>query len=419
MHAVRPLALALALLPLLLADLAPAHGAASGAPVQERDDDLARSARRVLHLADGRAWLGVARRVDGAWELQREGRWTRLPAGSVLRHAREADLLRELSRRERELEGDGADALVDLAAWLLDEGLPAEALARLDRALRLAPNHAGALQLLRERRPARVPGLGGPGPERADARERLLAWAAQATPALRELCLLELEAADEPEATRALLLDALGASSPHRRLVGAHGLGRLHPGAAPRRLLQHAVLDASARVRAAAAAALGAADEPDLVVPVVRALASANPRVRVQAAAALGHMGYPVAVEPLVGYVTTVAAAGDAAPVPHGYYFHGVQRAFVQDFDVEVATFQAVADPQVNALVEGEVLEAGVLASTVYDRPTELRAGREALERLTGERPGRTSRAWREWWAERGADWRDRHAAVRETRRDG
>jgi len=33
------------------------------------------------------------------------------------------------------------------------------------------------------------------------------------------------------------------------------------------------------------------------------------------------------------------------------------QRAFIQDFDVEVATFQAVADPQINVLNEGVVLD--------------------------------------------------------------
>ncbi|MFT7486217.1 MAG: tetratricopeptide (TPR) repeat protein [Candidatus Paceibacteria bacterium] len=33
------------------------------------------------------------------------------------------------------------------------------------------------------------------------------------------------------------------------------------------------------------------------------------------------------------------------------------QRAYIQDFDVEVATFQAVADPQVNVLSEGVVLD--------------------------------------------------------------
>src|SRR5207247_3241610 len=34
------------------------------------------------------------------------------------------------------------------------------------------------------------------------------------------------------------------------------------------------------------------------------------------------------------------------------------QRAYIQDFDVQVAQFQAVADPQVNVLNEGVVLDA-------------------------------------------------------------
>jgi Flp pilus assembly secretin CpaC len=34
-----------------------------------------------------------------------------------------------------------------------------------------------------------------------------------------------------------------------------------------------------------------------------------------------------------------------------------LQKAYIQDFDVEVAQFQAVADPQVNVLIEGVVLD--------------------------------------------------------------
>lgn len=42
------------------------------------------------------------------------------------------------------------------------------------------------------------------------------------------------------------------------------------------------------------------------------------------------------------------------------------QRAYIQDFDVEVAQFQAVADPQVNVLTEGVVLD--VRPTILYDR---------------------------------------------------
>jgi general secretion pathway protein D len=42
------------------------------------------------------------------------------------------------------------------------------------------------------------------------------------------------------------------------------------------------------------------------------------------------------------------------------------QRAYVQDFDVDVATFEAIADPQVNVLIEGLVLD--VRPTINYDR---------------------------------------------------
>ena len=73
-----------------------------------------------------------------------------------------------------------------------------------------------------------------------------------------------------------------------------------------------------------------------------------------------------------------------------------------------MATFQAVADPQINVLLEGEVLEARILGVVEYSYVTESRAARGSLGRLTGAKPGNTGSAWQRWWKENQAEWSTR-----------
>jgi hypothetical protein len=138
----------------------------------------------------------------------------------------------------------------------------------------------------------------------------------------------------------------------------------------------------------------------------VRALASPAPTIRTNAAAAMGEMGYAAAVEPLVARLSAALQSSSAARVPHAHVFFGRQTSYLQDFDVEVAQFQAVADPQVNVLIEGAVLDAAVIGVRAEAVQIELAAIRGALARLTGARPGHTARAWLAWWEEHGETWR-------------
>lgn len=387
---------------------------------RQRTENPSRSARRILHLRGGATLRGVARLRDGSWEIKTKEGWTPLEPGSVLRQAREADVLRDRKNRAKEVEQSAdLDDRVAFAEWMIDEGLLEEGVQELDRVLEASPHHPGALGLIRRRRPLAA---AVPSPEVAldgleDARTRLeplLAWASDRPTTAREEAILELGRLEDREALEGVLLAGLGAQAPRRRSFCAHALGRLFPGHEVQRLMQHAVLDASREVRVDAARALHTADEPGLVLPIVRALNSTNPRVRAQSAEALGHMGYAAAVEPLMTYLTSASQPGSANRVPHGYIFIGRQYAYVQDFDVEVATFQAVADPQINTLLEGSVLEAGVVGVVEYDYVTEMRAARGALGQLTGENPGRTARAWKSWWEEHAAEWRLRVPAERD-----
>jgi hypothetical protein len=125
-------------------------------------------------------------------------------------------------------------------------------------------------------------------------------------------------------------------------------------------------------------------------------------------------MGYPVAVEPLVARMAAALQSSSDARAPHAHIFTGRQVAYIQDFDVEVAQFQAVADPQVNVLLEGQVTDAAVISAREEGVEIELMAIRQALEKLVRQRPGGTAREWLRWWEREGGKWRAAdHAAPR------
>jgi hypothetical protein len=120
-------------------------------------------------------------------------------------------------------------------------------------------------------------------------------------------------------------------------------------------------------------------------------------------------MGYPAAVEPLVGYLTRIRAAaqaGKSGGTSAGSIFIGTQTAYVQDFDVEVANAAAIADPQVNVLIEGAVLDARVIGIYTVSYATEARLVRSALGELTGLRLANTNRAWLDWWEKNQVAWK-------------
>ena len=131
----------------------------------------------------------------------------------------------------------------------------------------------------------------------------------------------------------------------------------------------------------------------------MRGLYAQTPEIRVRVAEALGNAQSDEFVEPLMDRLYVLAAApkgGGAGRPPHAYVFIGTQTAYVQDFDVEVARSSSVADPVVNALTTGSVLDVGVINTSEVTIVAEARAVRGALQRIVGEAPGggpRTGRA--------------------------
>jgi hypothetical protein len=217
---------------------------------------------------------------------------------------------------------------------------------------------------------------------------------------------MELARHPDKDALRKRIGNELHSSVVTRRSFATLAMRRVFPGEGVKPLIARAVLDGSAEVRKGCALALKAANEPGLCVPIVKALYSKSPAVRINAAEALGDMGYAAAVEPLVTRMAAaVAAGGTGDRLPHSNIFIGRQFAYVQDFDVEVAQFQAVADPQVNVLIEGSVLDTAVNGVMDVTFAEESQAIQGSLSKLTRENPGHSNNAWLAWWEKNGMKW--------------
>ncbi|MEE2939918.1 MAG: HEAT repeat domain-containing protein, partial [Planctomycetota bacterium] len=353
-----------------------------------------KASRHVILLHGGGVVRGLARPTDDGYEVKHDGSWRPVPAARIERASLEAKLLREHKRRVADEDVSAADKV----QWALDSGLLKEAFG-LGDALLAEDARDLDLRSVCARAARRLGGLPERGAEgELDALRRL---GATAGPMIREGLIERIVTA----APRASLLggfrEDLRSRSAGRRAFALLCLGRLFPAEDPRAVLLHAIYDPSSDVRAAAGRAIGDLGPEAVGEPLVRGLYAKAPEVRVRAAEALGNAQSDEFVEPLMDRLYVLAAAprgGGAGRPPHAYVFIGTQSAYVQDFDVEVAGFSSVADPVINALTTGSVLDVGVINTSEVTIAIEARVVRGALQRIVGEAPGRRTKDWTRWW---------------------
>ncbi len=386
----------------------PTEIAQDAARRQDPNQDGAKAQRArtwLLHLADGRVLRTKAVETETGWTL--DGGQT-LTKEAVRRAATEHDVLAQARKLERTAERGEPGAGVAYADWLANEGLVAEALAALDRVLVRDPDQPQALAWAERTTFSIGLPLLAPTPD-ARALEQAFAVAARFGPGGQEIALARLAALNpggEIPGGIALLESELVHADARRRAFATLALRRLAPGKALRELLSRAVLDRSQAVREGASLALRDAREEATLTPVMRALGSNSSTVRSNALAAIGAMNYPAAVEPLIHHLTSTLQSDGGTGAPRSHVYFGRQIAYVQDYDVEVAQNESIADPIINVLQEGVVLEAAVHGVREYAIQTERANTRRALARLTGADPGNTTTAWRRWWQENGDEWR-------------
>jgi len=394
------------LLPLLLV----ATAAQAPAPVQEPAPDEQEAAeprfeRMLLHLQGGGILRVRAREVESGWEFRQGRDVMHLPASRVARAADEREVVAEAKRLAREVDRKDPVRRTALASWMFDQGLYEEGIDELNPILAREPDQPEAVALLkRSTPPLALPELSAD----ADSVTTFVRKVCGAKPVAREVAVLRLGELHGEIDLRATLRAELGQGSLRRRAFAALALHRLFPGQEVKALLNRAVLDGSSDVREQAARALGAAEDPAVMLPVLKALGSQSSAVRANAAEALGNMGYPHAVAPLVNHLTavnTLAQSGGGYHPPASHIFVGKQVAYVQDYDVEVAQGSSIADPTINTIMEGAVLDVRVLGVSKTQISSEKAAVRNALANLTGQNPGRTTKAWTGWWDEHGTEW--------------
>jgi hypothetical protein len=355
--------------------------------------------RRILHTRDGRWLRGLARPVEGGFEVRGGDRW-KLVATEAIESARlERDVLAEKRALERRVPDSRARASpklrVALARWMLAHGLVPESFEELDRVLARDPDQKDALALVAEAPPSSD--LLGDLPT---DRTGLIRAGARAHGTAREFAVARLaQRADKDELSSDLARE-LASGVDARREFATLALRRMFPGVYVKDLAVHAVVDSVFDVRKGAALALRDARDPRACALVSRALASSSGVLRQRAVEALGDMGYAEAIEPLV--LRMVAAqsnsSNDAGRVPHGNIFVGEQIAYVKDFDVQVAQAASIAKPVVGVLTVGSVLDVGVIGVTEYGPDDESIACCRALRKLTGEPMGADAGAWKRWW---------------------
>lgn len=158
------------------------------------------------------------------------------------------------------------------------------------------------------------------------------------------------------------------------------------------------VLDRSKRVRRQLCETLrdrvGAAD----VALLARGLRSRDADVRVHTAEAFALLAHPDAVAALVVAAPNAGSglmprrAGGGAGTTRGHVAFLEQTSYVRDFDVEVASAAFIADPKIDVLQSGAVLDATLLH--VQQVRFVRRAYRRALKSLLGGDPGRDVADW-------------------------
>lgn len=126
-----------------------------------------------------------------------------------------------------------------------------------------------------------------------------------------------------------------------------------------------------------------------------------NAKMRTRTAEAFGELrdakALPllVAAGPSAGTIMKKRALPSGATRAHMAVIQ--QRAFVRDFDVEVAASTIIAKPKVDVLHSGVVLDVTVIAVKTH-RIEIVEAYRNAIRRIAGSDPGANPSGWSDWF---------------------
>ncbi|MEE2887363.1 MAG: hypothetical protein VX951_08010 [Planctomycetota bacterium] len=162
-----------------------------------------------------------------------------------------------------------------------------------------------------------------------------------------------------------------------------------------------ALLDGSPEVRREAMQATREAGHAtEAIAYLSPGLTRNNAKMRMRTAQAFGELrdasALPllVAAGPSAGTIMKKRALPSGATRAHMAVI--TQRAFVRDFDVEVASSAFIANPKVGVLQSGVVLDVTVIAVKTH-RIEIVGAYRDAIRRIAGSDPGANPEGWSDW----------------------
>ncbi len=360
-----------------------------------------------VRLRSGQVLVGKTRTNGDQIEIEsRDGTKQKFPLADVERVRTETELRAELAALAANA-GRSAFAQLELARLAHGYELEAEMWTHLERCLAARPNGVVDERLnsfLAGLEPWLLQSSWRKRDSDTRVRELLFRVRGNTTPALVRA--VEEVLVAMPDADGSIRKRARSGNQPQRQLA-VRVLQRRPAEGNDRFVWRTIVLDGSSANRKAAA---------DLVVrdqvvqPAVEYLAGgllhSRLECRLRTAEALGLLASPAAAEYLVATGPTAAAlaSGGGAPVRANMAVL-TQTSYVRDFDVEVAQAAAIANPQVDAITSGVVLDVTV-ASVTEHRYLTIDAWRRAIRRATGEDPGGDPNRWEAWLQ----DWRTRRA---------
>ena len=358
-----------------------------------------------VRLRDGRVLYGkvTVEKATNTWLIETRDGAVRVAKDDVVDSTDDAGLrkrLRELAAGA----GDTPFAHLQLAMRAREFGLDAELWQQLDAAVQGSERESTALQnrlddFLGQLEPDLLPRKWRTANTDVRVRELLQRHSKNGGPG-RRAALLEL-LHREPNADKDLRAQARRNGDAQRRLLAVEALVLRGTAGNDSFAWRTAILDRDSKVRSGAIdIAMHRGVQAGAVDYLAPGLAHSSPEVRVRTAEAFERLRDPAAIKMLVMAGPNAGKAlADGGQGSRAYIAFVNQQAYIRDFDVEVAQASFIADPKIDVLQSGTVLD--VTVHGVYEEQVRITlAYRTALQHLAGSDPGADPRAWAAWLAQ-------------------
>lgn len=357
-----------------------------------------------LQLKDGSTVVGKTRKVGKTYIVTTLDGVVRVPVDQVLRHRTDQELRHALTAFAMRSGAGSMHAQLELARLAERWGLDEEMWAYLGKALRAGRNSATLQRRCRDF----MAGLEKQvlpkrwRDEKPAIKTRELLFRLRKNKVSRtRLAVIEELLTRLPEVDKDLRKRARRSSKPLQRVAAVRALARRPEKGNSTFVYRTAILDGHPLVRQEALAATKELGRQVKAIDYLEpGLLHDNGRYRIRTAEAYGELGDAAALPKLVaagpkaGLVPRKALPGGAT---RGHMAVINQVSYIRDFEVEVAQASFIADPKIDVLHSGTVLDVTVLAVTTY-RTEIVQAYRGAIKKLAGEDPGADPKAWAAWF---------------------